>query len=142
MTLLFNAMRGVSRFRLWRIDSAREKLEARLKRAIGVDLSRQQIRADPPKVLSDPRTRATAHEIMDQLAQLRVRCQRYTGSMVTPMGDEMFYRYQEAMIDELTAALTAVFHRSPKTKAAEGGQPAPRESSSTFRVIDAPPISN
>src|SRR5262249_58561400 len=104
------------------------KLEARLIRAIGVDLTRQQIRADPPEMLSDPRTRATAHEIMDQLAQLRARCQRYTGSMVTPMGDEMFYRYQESLIDELTTALAAVVQRSPKAAVA-GEQPASRESS-------------
>jgi hypothetical protein len=45
---------------------------------------------------------------MAQLSELRARCQRYTGSLVTPMGDEMFYRYQESLINELMTALAAV----------------------------------
>jgi uncharacterized protein len=113
VTLLFNAMRGISRFRLWRVDSAREKLERRLKELIGADLTREQIRVDPSKVLTEPGVRAAAREIIDELARLRARCQSYTNSVVTPMGDEMFYRYQQALIDELTTTLTMVLQRSP-----------------------------
>jgi hypothetical protein len=40
--------------------------------------------------------------------ELCVRCQRYTSSIVTPMGDEMFYRYQESLIDVLTTKLAAI----------------------------------
>ena len=98
VTVLFNAMKGVSRFRLWRIDAAREKLEARPDQLAGPDLTRKQMRADPPKqLLTDPGASATARDIMDQLTELRARCQRYTSSVVTPMGDEMFYRYQEIL---------------------------------------------
>jgi hypothetical protein len=43
---------------------------------------------------------------------LRIRCQRYTNSFVTPMGDEMFYRYQQFLIDEATTALSALLERS------------------------------
>jgi hypothetical protein len=39
------------------------------------------------------------------LVELRARCQRQTSSLVTPMGDEMFYRYQQFRIDEATATL-------------------------------------
>lgn len=114
VTLLFNAMRGVSRFLLWRIDAAREKLEGQVGQLIGPGLTRQQARADPPQhVLSEPALHASARSLMDQLTQLRARCQRYTGSIVTPMGDEMFYRYQEALIDELLATLGALVPQDP-----------------------------
>jgi uncharacterized protein len=36
---------------------------------------------------------------------LRLRCQRYTSSFVTPMGDEMYYRYQRSLIDEAITTL-------------------------------------
>jgi TRAP-type uncharacterized transport system substrate-binding protein len=107
VTVLFNAMRGFSRFRLWRIDSAREKLKAHLKQLTGPDLAGEQMRADrPQQVPAEPGACTT--DILNQLMELRARCQRYTGSVVTPMGDEMFYRYQESLIDELTAKLAAI----------------------------------
>jgi len=46
------------------------------------------------------------------LVQLRARCQRYAASIVTPMGDEMFYRYQESLIDEATTTLALLLQRS------------------------------
>jgi TRAP-type uncharacterized transport system substrate-binding protein len=115
VTLLFNAMRGFSRFRLWRIDSAREKVDVRVGQLTGPGLTREQVRTNPPgDVLSDPDSRAGAQDIIDQLTRLRARCQRYTSSFVTPMGDEMFYRYQEALIDELLAAVGALLQGSAK----------------------------
>jgi TRAP-type uncharacterized transport system substrate-binding protein len=88
VTILFNAMSGFSRFRLWRIDAAREKLKARIRELTG-----------PNRVLAAPETR----DIVEKLTELRARCERYTSSVFTPMGDEMFYRYQESLIDELMA---------------------------------------
>jgi uncharacterized protein len=115
VTILFNAMRGISRFRLWRIDAAREKLGVRLAELTGPGLTREQIRANSPKQeLSGPYLREAAQDIMTRLNELRARCQRYTGSIVTPMGDEMFYRYQEALIDDLRTTLAALFPHSPK----------------------------
>jgi hypothetical protein len=106
VTVLFNAMRGFSRFRLWRIDSAREKLKAHLKRLTVANRTGEQIRADRPQQLAEPGPGTT--EISNQLIELRARCQRYTGSSFTPMGDEMFYRYQESLIDDLVTELAAV----------------------------------
>ena len=115
VTLLFNAMRGVSRFRLWRIDSAREKLERRVEQVAGPGLTREQVRANPSgHVLSGLDSRPVAQEMINQLIQLRARCQRYTSSFVTPMGDEMFYRYQEALIDDLIATLGILLQSSTK----------------------------
>jgi uncharacterized protein len=115
VTLLFNAMRGLSRFRLWRIDSAREKLQARVEQLTGPGLTREQMRAaERRQALSGPDSRMAVREIKEQLRQLRLRCQRYTSSVVTPMGDEMYYRYQEALIDELTSTLTVLLQSNPR----------------------------
>ncbi len=113
-TVLFNALKGYSRFRLWQIDAARERLEDRLKELINPGLTHAQIRALPGgELLTGPSARTAAQGILNQLTQLRARCQRQTNSIVTPMGDEMFYRYQERLIDEAMTTLAAVLQRSP-----------------------------
>jgi hypothetical protein len=63
------------------------------------------------QVMTSPERRATAQAIMDRLAALRARCQRQTNSIVTPMGDEMFYRYQQSLIDEAATTLAALLQR-------------------------------
>jgi TRAP-type uncharacterized transport system substrate-binding protein len=119
VTVLFNAMTAGSRFRLWRIDAAREKLEARLTRLTGPGLTREQIRALPPEhLLTSSNARLDAKAILDQLADRRVRCQRQTGSIITPMGDEMFYRYQESLIDEAMTTLAMLLQRTPRQNSA------------------------
>jgi len=50
--------------------------------------------------------------LRDRLAELRARCQRQTNSFVTPMGDGMFYRYQQSLIDEATTTVGALLQRS------------------------------
>jgi TRAP-type uncharacterized transport system substrate-binding protein len=105
-TIIFNALKGFSRFRLWRIDAARERLEKRLKELTHPKLTHGQIRAFPGgDLLTEPGACAIARSIRDQFMELRARCQRHTSSIVTPMGDEMFYRYQESLIDEAMTTL-------------------------------------
>jgi hypothetical protein len=115
VTILFNALKALSRFRLWRIDSAREKLETALKELVDRGLTHAQMRSAP--AVAAPEQRAVARSIMEQLTALRARCQRQVGSIVTPMGDEMFYRYQQALIDEAITTLGAILSPSshPKT---------------------------
>jgi hypothetical protein len=113
-TILFNVLKAFSRFRLWRIDSTREKLETALKELVDPELTHAQMRAVPTaKVMAAPETRATAQTILDRLMELRSRCQRQTSSLVTPMGDEMFYRYQQSLIDEAATTLGTLLQRSP-----------------------------
>jgi len=119
VTVLFNALKAFSRFRLWRIDAAREKLETALKQLVDPNLTHPQIRAVPAEdILTGPGRRAAAQAIMDRLAELRARCQRQTSSLVTPMGDEMFYRYQQSLIDEATTTVGALLQRSPNPSSA------------------------
>jgi hypothetical protein len=104
VTVLFNAMRGFSRFRLWRIDAAREKLKVQIDAMVGPAVGHPE--AAPTKKGVAPKAGATLERIAAQLVELRTRCQRHTGSMVTPMGDEMFYRYQESLINDLLRRVT------------------------------------
>jgi hypothetical protein len=114
-TILFNVLKGISRFRLWRIDAARERLEKRVKELTDPELTHAQIRAFPGgHPLTGPSACAAAQSIRDQLSQLRSRCQRHASSIVTPMGDEMFYRYQQSLIDEATTTLALLLQHSAK----------------------------
>jgi len=109
VTVLFNSLRGLSRFRLWRLDATREKLEAALRELVGPGLTHEQMRSVPAEpVLGDSNKRAAAEAILEQLQALRVRCQRQTSSLVTPMGDEIYYRYQQSMIDEAITTLASL----------------------------------
>jgi len=97
-TALFNGMRGFSRFRLWRIDARRESIAAEVQNLIGH--SGPSGRLPRQDRLDDRRADASR-----RLIELRERCQRYASSFVTPMGDEMFYRYQQSLIDSAIVAL-------------------------------------
>ena len=119
VTIVFKAMNIFSKFRLWRIDAARERLETRLKELVNAGLTHSQIRAiSAERTMAAPEARAGVRSIMDQLVALRARCQRYTSSLFTPMGDEMFYRYQQSLIDEAITTLAALIQRpSPSLRA-------------------------
>jgi hypothetical protein len=57
--------------------------------------------------------------LLQRLLDLRRRCQRYTSSYVTPMGEEMFYRYQQSLIDEAITTLGSLLQNAgmPVSKA-------------------------
>jgi uncharacterized protein len=119
VTVLFNAMTFFSRFCLWRIDAAREKLEVALKELINPRLTHAQMRAVPADhMMAAPEQRAAAQDILDRLVELRGRCQRQVSSIVTPLGDEMYYRYQQFLIDEATTTLAALLQCSSNDKGA------------------------
>ena len=90
VTVLFNAMNGYSRFRLWRIDATREKLEKELEELAGAGLTHEQMRARAPELLpAGSPARETARRLLEQFLDLRARCQRQVGSVFVPMGDEI-----------------------------------------------------
>jgi TRAP-type uncharacterized transport system substrate-binding protein len=113
VTILFNACNTYHRFRLWRIDAAREKLETALKDLVQPGLTHAQMREVPAeRVMATAERRAAAQLIMDRLMELRGRCQRHTSSFFTPMGAEMFYRYQQSLIDEAATTVGSLLQRS------------------------------
>jgi TRAP-type uncharacterized transport system substrate-binding protein len=113
-SLLFNAMGLGHRFRLWRIDVARVKLEAEIAALFGStttlgDIARAQPRADAFPV----QRRAEVEQVIRALEVLIERCRRQSLSMLVPMGQEMTYRYQETLITEALAVLRGFIARCP-----------------------------
>jgi len=113
VTFMFNALKGLSRFWLYRIDAAREKIEAEVRQVAGDVVSHGPTRhLSPNELLIDQKARAAAQDILNRLAMLRARCERQAKSFATPMGDEMFYRYQQSLIDNTTAVLKTLLRPS------------------------------
>ncbi len=64
------------------------------------------------ELLVDQEARGAAKDILSRLAMLRARCERQAKSFATPMGDEMFYRYQQSLIDDTMAVLKMLLRPS------------------------------
>ena len=54
----------------------------------------------------------TRKRLLDQFNELRARCQQQAGSIFTPMGDETYYRYQEALIADAAATIAVLLRRA------------------------------
>jgi TRAP-type uncharacterized transport system substrate-binding protein len=108
ITILFNLMNAYSRFRLWRIDATRERLEHEMKELVDPNFTHAQIRASSASRMTAAQMRSSGQEILDQLIGLRARCERQTNSIFTPMGDEMYYRYQRSLIEQAMDTLAAL----------------------------------
>jgi hypothetical protein len=122
-SVLFNAMSIGNRFRLWRVDQRRERLDDRAGDLWGHELTYAQIRAlDPAVALGTAATRAAANLLLDDFLALRRTCHAQASSLLVPMGQEMSYRYQEALIEEAIAALAALMPErvGPRPKQAAG----------------------
>ena len=106
VTALFNGLKGLTRFRLWRIDAAREKLEAEVRKLTG-DIVSHGVgpHFTTNELLIDQKTRGAAQDLLSRLTMLRARCERRAKSFATPMGDEMLFRYQQSLIDDTSALL-------------------------------------
>ena len=112
VTALFNGLKGLSRFWLWRIDAAREKIEAEIRQVAGDVVSHGAAPNFTAKeLLIDQKTRAAAQDLLNRLTMLRARCERRAKSFATPMGDEMLFRYQQSLIDDTTALLKTLLLR-------------------------------
>jgi len=108
-TVLFNATEIYSRFRLWRIDANREKLESQLKAIVGPGASVEQVKALPSGAfLKAPDDRMAAERLFRDFGVLHLRCRKLLNSIFTPMGSEMFYRYQQSLIESDLAMLKAL----------------------------------
>ena len=127
VTILFNVLKAFSRFRLWRIDAAREKLETALKELVdpGTHPCTNACRSSGAGDGGTGKT-AAAEAIMKRLVELRARCQRQTSSLVTLMGD----RYQQSLIDEAATTVGALLQRSSSatSRSTSPAAPSSRES--------------
>ena len=106
VSLLFNAMGFGHRFRLWRIDAARVKLESELARLFPPSTTLGDIRRTRPEgPLATGPARAEIDRVVGALEELAQRSRRYSLSVLVPMGQEMAYRYQEGVIYDTLAVL-------------------------------------
>jgi hypothetical protein len=121
-SLLFNAMGLGHRFRLWRIDVARVKLESEIAGLFGSTTTLGDIaRAQPRDEAFPSQRRPEVELVIRELELLGERCRRQSLSMLVPMGQEMTYRYQESLITEALAVLRGFVARCT---AAEGARDA------------------
>jgi len=113
VSLLFNAMGAAHRFRLWRIDDARVRIEHQIGALFGPSTTLADIeRGTASASLATPETRRAIGELIAALETLASRARRQSLSMLVPMGVEMTYRYQEQLIYEAIGSLRAYLARS------------------------------
>ena len=106
ISVLFNMMGLAHRFRLWRIDVARVRIESEIPRMFGAGATVGEIAAmQPTDAQRTPQARALLDATMDRLSALFERSRRQSLSMLVPMGQEMAYRYQEGLMADLLHAL-------------------------------------
>lgn len=108
VSLLFNVMGLGHRFRLWRIDANRVRLEGDLGRLFPPATTLGDIQRASPDVVSPEARSATVaaiERLIRELEELAARSRRHSLSMLVPMGQEMAYRYQEGVIYETLAVL-------------------------------------
>jgi TRAP-type uncharacterized transport system substrate-binding protein len=106
VSLLFNAMGAGHRFRLWRIDAARVKLEGELSHLFPPSTTLGDIqRTQPDPSYAEGPKLANLDHVVAALEDLAARSRRYSLSVLVPMGQEMAYRYQEGVIYETLAVL-------------------------------------
>jgi len=106
LSLLFSGMATWHRFRLWRIDASRVKIERDIAALLALGAGAHPIAAmtrNAPQ--TGPEVQAQVEAFLVRLAVLSERCRRQSVSILVPMGAEMAYRYQEKLIAELLDAL-------------------------------------
>ena len=114
ISVLFSAMTMGHRFRLWRIDANRVRLESQISELFGEGTTVHAIAempADPRH--ATPQARARIDQLLARLSSLRDRCRRHSLSVLVPMGEEMSYRYQETLISDLLSATRLYRDRLP-----------------------------
>ncbi len=108
ISVLFNVMGFLHRFRLWRIDAGRVGIELRIGRVFGPTTTVEEIgRMEPDRAHAAPETRRALQEAIVALERLNERCRSHSLSMLVPMGGEMAYRYQESLMAQALANLRA-----------------------------------
>jgi hypothetical protein len=116
-SVLFSGMSLLHRFRLWRIDADRTRIERDIPALFGPGVTVGDIAAMTPSDRQrtlDALTRLDG--IIERLHALSERCRRQSLSVLVPMGEEMAYRYQETLIADLLHALRTFKDRSNGVK--------------------------
>jgi hypothetical protein len=114
-SLLFNFTGIWSRFRLWRIDARRVKVEDRVAALFRPGIRPSEIARLTPTVEHQASGhRAEVSDVIDTFEKLSAICRRQSLSVVSDMGQEMPYRYQEHLMAEFIDALRSFQARVDK----------------------------
>jgi TRAP-type uncharacterized transport system substrate-binding protein len=113
-SMLFGAQALWHRFRLWRLDSRRVRIEGEIARLFTPAITMSEIaEMNPGARYGTLEMRARVDDLILQLEQLAGRCRRQSLSMLAPMGQEMNYRYQEGLVAEWLHALRKFREKLP-----------------------------
>ena len=113
-SVLFSGMALWHRFRLWRIDANRVKLEREVAALLEPGATIDSIAEMPLDARNlPPDARAQLDDLMLHLSALSEKCREQSLSVLVPMGEEMNYRYQERLIADLLRALRLYKDRPP-----------------------------
>lgn len=105
-SMLFGAQAVWHRFRLWRLDAQRVRIEGEISRVFTPAMTAADIaEMKPEERYRTPEMRTRVDALIAQLEHLGGRCRRQSLSMLVPMGHEMNYRYQEGIVSEWLHAL-------------------------------------
>jgi uncharacterized protein len=112
LSILFNVMGGVNRFRLWRIDVNRVNLESELSEIFGPLATFQEIEERQPTASDrDPAKGQRLTGLIRELEKLKQLSRKQSVSVLVPMGQELAYRYQETLINQRLTALRSFQER-------------------------------
>jgi hypothetical protein len=123
ISILFNLMTSIHKFRLWRIDAVRERSQQVFRDLIGSKLTPAEINLLEPTGEHRDLSRDQVQKIDGALAELdalRDRCRVQENSPMVPMGQELAYRYQEEQMEQV---LTAVRDFRRRLDIARGEEP-------------------
>ena len=105
-SMLFGAQALWHRFRLWRLDGQRVRIEGEISRVFTPAMTAADVAEMKPEGrYRTPEMRSRIDAVITQLEHLAGRCRRQSLSMLVPMGQEMNYRYQEGIVSEWLHAL-------------------------------------
>jgi len=104
-SILFSGMAVWHRFRLWRVDAGRVKIERDIAALFGGATRESIVETPLDSRYTAADARAQIDDLMRRLSELSDRCRKQSLSLLVPMGEEMSYRYQEMLIAELLRAL-------------------------------------
>ncbi len=120
-SVLFSGMSLWHRYRLWRIDANRVKVEREIPALFGEGTTVGDIEAMAASERHfAPGTRERLDVIIARLVALSERCRKQSLSVLVPMGEEMAYRYQETLIADTLHALRS--YRERLSSSAKGSR--------------------
>ena len=113
-SVLFSGMALWHRFRLWRVDANRIKIERDLAALLEPGATIDSLTDMPPDARHFlPDTHAQIDDVVLRLSALLEKSRYQSLSVLVPMGEEMAYRYQETLIADLLRALRLLKERLP-----------------------------